>query len=846
MSSGPSGPHEEAQSAQSFGVRREVMWFSLIFLLAVILRVYQLGYGGFWQDEVQVLIKSSHLHAVLTQGEFVSNNPPLFAILVAGWRAMVGESEFAVRFLTVLIGLGSIGVVYWITRHFFGVGPALITAFIVAVSPMHVLHSQDLKDYILLYLTGPLAVFCLYRATLANTVGWWTAYGVTAAIAVYSEFFSGPLLLAANIWFLLMVRQYPGRIKGWFVANLLGALSFAPQLLIALDAARTILIDTTYWWLPAPTPMSVLFYIKALAFGYSDLKPHFYLAMVVFCLLSAIGAWLAFRRDKTLTLLLALWFVLPVALAYVVSHFTQSIFLIRALMVYAVPLHMFCGLAVYHLRPRLLQAAGVAWLGLMAAFPLHQYYNGVYTDEDFPHRPGVHPPRPYDEAAEYVLERFEEGDVVIHGSLSTWPAFYWYGFQEMPSYFAGVRPDFFHVMFLGNIPLSDREEFEGVIAQHVQPLIEERDRVWYVFSDFERRHLGANPLEVWRWFDVRYPEVDRQDFGTDITVYLYDRNQADEPIRVVERDADTGVTAELRYAGREAMEYTTMRPDTGLRPAPPEERAGNLLVEWEDGAAAREQAGWGPAQVDDMVAELDGVRSIEFFAISNRSAEAVECRVEAVESDFVVNLAALYDAQPNEEGWRPWPLVFEDWTPSHYPYRLVHQIHHPEDSDGTYELYGAASLPQGAYLPSLFATGAPGDVARRNADVTLTVDGESLLDGLPADDPALGGWRWLYGAPLRVSGDGEIPINVVSRANPETDQSWYSMGHLALQRMDGPGGADAPGPGVHERSVEPGLLTIPPYETVVVPFALYHGRLDVWVYEQGPDGRDYHIFREVE
>lgn len=300
-------PAEDEKTVRSTPYGRELdgarpmRWLLAIAAVALVLRLIRLGTHSYWRDEAFNLVKAQHFGAVL-RGDLVSNHPPLFTALVAFWRIIgLDGNEWLVRLLPVILGMAGVFATYALGKVMLGSRAGLTAAFLVAISPFHVHHSQDLKEYILLPLTGTLAVYFLYLAVEKNRVYAWTLYTLTAALACYSDLFAILLLIAINLWALAQCHRHSDRLSRWLMANIAGALLFLPQLDIMLARADLILLKAQSWWIPRPTLWSFLFYLKTIAFGYSDQKPLFPIALTVFCLFALIGIALSFRKKCALS-----------------------------------------------------------------------------------------------------------------------------------------------------------------------------------------------------------------------------------------------------------------------------------------------------------------------------------------------------------------------------------------------------------------------------------------------------------------------------------------------------------------------------------------------------------------
>ncbi len=812
--------------------RSELFWLALILILGFTVRIIRLGTDSFWHDEVHNLLKTEQLSAVLLRGDLVSNHPPLFTVLATIWRAIgPGPGEWWMGLLPLTLGLCGVVALYFLARLLFGVRAGLFAAFLLAVSPVHVLHSQDLKDYVLLPFTGTAMVYCLYLATEHNRPRLWALYGLMVAVACYSELFAAPLLVGVSVWFLTQLRGRFDRLRGWVLANVAGVLLFLPQLGIMLQKVDNIMFKAEKWWVPRPTPWSAVFFVKTIAFGYSNLEPHFKIALFVFCAFTIAGIIISWKQNRRGALLLGLWFTVPTTIVYVVSQFTESIFLFRAMITYAIPLYLWVGLAISRAEPKFFRCAAALGFACIAAFPLAQMYRGEYSPYEFPHRPGIHAPMRYREAAQAVLSDLEEGDIVLHAGGWSWLPFHWYGFRELPhgtSLVATADPGFIEFFRRANPRVSARRDIDAYYPTYIQQPVEGRSRCWYVFSQWEREYLIYSAVPTWRWLDAHYSEIGHMDFGA-FEVFLYAKEQNGQPVRAMARDEDDGASATMTYAGGVEGTYTKHKADWGIAPSAPAARRGSLTLRFDEDIAAQ------------PVSFTRGDESrIVSFAIENRSDREATCHVECAVTDHLLDAASLYESRPGSGIWTVSPMSNPVPPPAEYEIATAVARASSHESAG---LYGTIELEPGTYGTFVCLLCRQTGFVDRSPGIQLAVGEQVLLAELTQIHTGVNGWHWLATAPVTIDPDEtSVPVSVTVRGGEGAEAREIGLAYVGFRKV-----ADAQRSEASQDILPtwPGEVTLPPSSTTCwsAEIDADAGRVDVWAYERGPEGRAYRIFR---
>ncbi len=224
-----------------------------ILLLALALRVYRIDAQSFWYDEGTSVVLATRDLPTIAQGAAADIHPPLYYFILHYWENLFGQSEAAVRSLSVLMGCALVLLTWAIGRRLFGPLAALAGAFLVAVSPVAVYYSQETRMYTQAAVFGAAA----FLAMLAFIQTWQPRrttevvaarrtylplifYTIAALAALYSHYFAFTVPLVANlivaVW-TLRYRRWRAAVA-WIAAQLVVAALFLPWLLYTLDAIR--------------------------------------------------------------------------------------------------------------------------------------------------------------------------------------------------------------------------------------------------------------------------------------------------------------------------------------------------------------------------------------------------------------------------------------------------------------------------------------------------------------------------------------------------------------------------------------------------------------------------------
>ena len=233
-------------------------------LLAFVLRAYRLDGQSLWYDEAYSLHLARMPLAQMVATTAADIHPPLYYLLLKAWLPLAGQTEFALRSLSLLLGVAAVPATWVLARRLFGGGVAGWAALLVAGAPFYVHYGQETRMYTLMGLCALVATLAFLRGA---ATGRWLAWGVYVAAMVaglYSHLYSaltfGSLNLLFVVWLVATRRRAGGgtppsaapaplgdqrgagrRVAGrrWLMAQALVVVFYAPWIGVAVDKYLT-------------------------------------------------------------------------------------------------------------------------------------------------------------------------------------------------------------------------------------------------------------------------------------------------------------------------------------------------------------------------------------------------------------------------------------------------------------------------------------------------------------------------------------------------------------------------------------------------------------------------------
>lgn len=221
---------------------RDALIVAGLTLLALALRLARLDFQPLWWDEGYSVWFANQPLAEMLRLTALDIHPPLYYALLGGWSQLLGLAPVALRLFSVVAGVVAIPLIYVAGRALAGRRAGLLAAGLLAINPLHIFYSQEVRMYGLVVVWSILAVLAAARwlgigeTGHRRSRGWLAVYVAAVTLALYTQYYAG--LLAAGLalaGLLALWRRGAGRraVLIWLGAQIVALLLYLPWLLYA-------------------------------------------------------------------------------------------------------------------------------------------------------------------------------------------------------------------------------------------------------------------------------------------------------------------------------------------------------------------------------------------------------------------------------------------------------------------------------------------------------------------------------------------------------------------------------------------------------------------------------------
>lgn len=511
-----------------YGMNKYRLLLLAILFIGLFFRIYNLSERSIWLDE-GFSIRFAHfaLPQILTIPE---NHPPLYYLILHWWMKLFGDSEFSIRFLSVIFDFLAMFMIYKIGIRIFGdrrdVG--LLSAVLLGLSTFHIAYSQDARSYTLSTLLTLLSMYFFIKLLEERSYGVLMSYVLFSVLLMYSHIYGLFIIAAQNIYVvtlsLLSKGTYQLTFRRWILIQIILIVLFA--LWLPTLISRTLTEQSTFW---APKPsiaavIDVFSKYSGAMISYQSNSPLLYqssllllLFLLVLSSLSIIGlektngridwrnfftsldgySWRARLLNTDKIYFLLVWLLTPIILPFIISQFSTPIFILRYTIVASLAFYLLIAKGISSISHKYAKSIIIGIIIVFSLVYIREYYTKPFYLEQ------------WRDVANYVDTNAKNKDLLL---------FHQGDCQDMLFDYYSKRTDVIKKSFPPEIGWKSQID-EGDIKK-LGPTVEGYNRVWVILAHHNVDTEGLITKTLMESYHLSYHQR-----YTGITVYLFEEKE---------------------------------------------------------------------------------------------------------------------------------------------------------------------------------------------------------------------------------------------------------------------------------------------------------------------------------
>ncbi|MBI5376669.1 MAG: glycosyltransferase family 39 protein [Candidatus Schekmanbacteria bacterium] len=289
--------------------------------IATALLSMDLGEKSLWVDEIFSVNAVRHFNNSF--GDFFSFiagdvHPPLYFLLLSLWAKLSGDSDISIRFFSVLCALLVIAANYFFTKKILTRSTAILSSFIIGISPFFLLYSRMARYYVLEAL-----LVCVCNILFLKIMEGKRTLPVTMSYIVFSAavpwcFYPAALLIVSHTaCFFILKRYHNIPAKYWIITQSIIALCILPALLLSMNQTSRFSNDINADL--SASPLGTIAAAGDMLYEFSCGGTIFpwgisaLLLLAITSIFTARGLFFLWKEEKKIFLLLITLFLIPAA-----------------------------------------------------------------------------------------------------------------------------------------------------------------------------------------------------------------------------------------------------------------------------------------------------------------------------------------------------------------------------------------------------------------------------------------------------------------------------------------------------------------------------------------------------
>jgi len=458
----------------SLTINREKILLFFILLVGLALRLYRLGEMDFSGDEACSIVYSRVWHQL-----FTDNHPPLYYKILGYWINLFGETEFRARMLSALFSLGTVLMISKLGKVIFNRQVGLISAFIMAVTPIHIYYAQEARSYALMTFLFSIALYVFILIIYKEKKNLWGIFTILLLLSVITEYICFPILISTGSVFLF--KRFRHHFKKWILCWFIVLLGFSVWIPVFWMQFTNIARD---FWIQQVGVISVIKTFYHFSLGYTG--GSYVLGCIVFLFIGVRGIFFIKREERWKNILLLSIIIVPIVTLAILSYAIRPVYLTRQLLPVSICYYLLIASGLDKLKGIKVKFLLSALIILMTMNALYNYYYKAAEIIKKPFRP----------MAAYLKDNIKKDDIICLTTLqhSTPLLYYLHNYSRENDFYVDtylLRPK---KNDNGKILSITELSMENFIAKHeyksynttTDLILKDARRVWLILGSLKR------------------------------------------------------------------------------------------------------------------------------------------------------------------------------------------------------------------------------------------------------------------------------------------------------------------------------------------------------------------------
>lgn len=208
-----------------------------IILTGIFLRLISLLKQPIWFDEIASITVSQKPFIQLLFSTAADTHPPFYFLLLK-LLSIFSVNTHYLRFFSLFIGTLTIWVTYKIIYKISSSKASLATALIIAINPLHIYASSQIRMYSLLTLQVLILVWLFIYFMKSERLSHLIIYGILGVTSLYTHYYAALVLFALNLIYLIIKKRNIFDSKAWYTTQIFILIFFLPWLYFSASLSQ--------------------------------------------------------------------------------------------------------------------------------------------------------------------------------------------------------------------------------------------------------------------------------------------------------------------------------------------------------------------------------------------------------------------------------------------------------------------------------------------------------------------------------------------------------------------------------------------------------------------------------